>query len=110
MGGSVASDKGMSLSSASRGGDRKFNAIVYMDITIDGHLAGRLTIELRYDVVPLACENFRMMCTGEGGKDRDGRMMHYKGTSFHRVARDYLCQGGDWVLKDGSTNRSAFQQ
>lgn len=99
----------MPLTSSSRGGDRKYNAIIYMDITLDGHLIGRMTIELRYDVAPLACENFRVLCTGERGKDRDGKRMHYKGCIFHRVARDYLCQGGDWVLNDGSENQSSYQ-
>ena len=43
---------------------REANPLVYFDITIGGALAGRITMELRRDVVPKAAENFRSLCTG----------------------------------------------
>lgn len=38
---------------------------VYMDISIAGAPAGRITMRLRKDDIPLASENFRALCTGE---------------------------------------------
>lgn len=38
---------------------------VFFDITIGGTAVGRVTIELRSDVCPKTCANFRALCTGE---------------------------------------------
>ena len=40
---------------------------VYLDITIDGKPAGRITLELYNDVVPKTADNFRALCTHEHG-------------------------------------------
>ena len=40
---------------------------VYFDLTADGHKLGRVTMELRSDIVPKTAENFRALCTGEKG-------------------------------------------
>lgn len=42
---------------------------VFLDITLDGKAAGRITIELRGDVVPTTAENFRALCTHDKGMD-----------------------------------------
>ena len=41
---------------------------VFFDVTADGQPIGRITMELRPDVVPKTAENFRALCTGEKGK------------------------------------------
>lgn len=54
-----------------------------------------MTLELFADVVPKTSENFRQFCTGEHRKD--GIPLGYKGANFHRVIKDFMIQGGDFV-------------
>lgn len=54
-----------------------------------------MIMELYSDVCPKTSENFRQFCTGEYRKD--GVPIGYKGASFHRVIKDFMIQGGDFV-------------
>lgn len=54
-----------------------------------------MILELFADVVPKTSENFRQFCTGEYRKD--GIPLGYKGANFHRVIKDFMIQGGDFV-------------
>mmetsp|Transcript_8555 Transcript_8555/g.25553 ORF Transcript_8555/g.25553 Transcript_8555/m.25553 type:complete len:173 (+) Transcript_8555:82-600(+) len=84
------------------------NPVVFFDMTIGGSPAGRIEMTLRADVVPKTAENFRALCTGERGQGRSGKPLHFKGSSFHRVITDFMCQGGDFTRGNGTGGESIY--
>lgn len=66
---------------------------VFFDVTIDGNLAGRIVMELYNDIAPRTCNNFLMLCTGMAGTGKiSGKPLHYKGSTFHRVIKNFMIQ------------------
>ncbi|KAI8610723.1 peptidyl-prolyl cis-trans isomerase H [Chytriomyces sp. MP71] len=76
------------------------NPIVFFDIAIGGQPVGRIKMELFADVVPKTAENFRQLCTGEF--KRNGVPQGFKNCSFHRIIKDFMVQGGDFLKGDGT--------
>jgi len=84
------------------------NPVCFFDMTANGEPLGRIEMTIRADVVPKTAENFRALCTGEKGTLPDGKAITYKGSAFHRVIPNFMCQGGDFTAGNGTGGKSIY--
>uniref|UniRef100_A0A915PVD8 Peptidyl-prolyl cis-trans isomerase n=1 Tax=Setaria digitata TaxID=48799 RepID=A0A915PVD8_9BILA len=67
----------------------------FLDLVAESNPIGRLTFELRNDICPKTCENFRVLCTGEKG-------FGYKGCVFYRVIPGFCACSGDFETNNAN--------
>lgn len=81
------------------------NPQVFFEITIGDKVVGKIEMELFADTCPKTADNFLQLCVGV---KKDGKTLHYKGSSFHRVIPEFMCQGGDFTRGDGTGGESIY--
>ncbi|KAE8152214.1 peptidyl-prolyl cis-trans isomerase D [Aspergillus avenaceus] len=81
---------------------------VFFDIQTGNQQTGRIALELFNDVVPKTADNFRALCTGEKGMGKQGKPLHFKGSIFHRVIKQFMIQGGDFTAFNGTGGESIY--
>lgn len=105
---------------------------VWFDVGVGSKSAGRLEFELFDSVTPKTAANFKALCTGERGRGKFGKPLHYKGCPFHRIIpgacptgavprrtcqltqrrphaiSEFMIQGGDFTNFDGTGGESIY--
>merc|ERR1719263_28657 len=80
---------------------------VFFQVSIGGVDQGKIAIQLAGET-PITSENFRALCTGEKGMGKSGKPLHFKGCTFHRVISQFMAQGGDFTVGNGTGGESIY--
>jgi cyclophilin family peptidyl-prolyl cis-trans isomerase len=73
-----------------------------MEIEVNGKSFGKVFVGLFDSVVPKTAENFKQMCLSK--KEGFG----YAGSPFHRIVKNFVIQGGDFLKGDGTGSASIY--
>jgi cyclophilin family peptidyl-prolyl cis-trans isomerase len=82
----------------------------WMDIKIGEEEPKRVLFEMFDAAAPKTVENFLTLCAGSGGmcKSDPKKPLWYKGSGFHRIIPDFMCQGGDFTNGNGTGGESIY--
>ncbi|XP_006868826.1 PREDICTED: NK-tumor recognition protein [Chrysochloris asiatica] len=81
----------------------------HFDIEINREPVGRIMFQLFSDICPKTCKNFLCLCSGEKGLGKTtGKKLCYKGSTFHRVVKNFMIQGGDFSEGNGKGGESIY--
>ncbi len=86
----------------------KVTSKVYFDIAIHAKKLARSSSVSLATMCLRPLKNFRALCTGEKGKGKSGKPLHYKGSVFHRVIPQFMLQGGDFTNGNGTGGESIY--
>ena len=93
-------------------GPRQSDSFPYawMDIKIGDAEPQRVIFEMFDAAAPKTVENFLTLCDGTGGmcKSNPKKPLSYKGSGFHRIIPDFMCQGGDFTNGNGTGGESIY--
>ncbi|XP_041922957.1 NK-tumor recognition protein isoform X2 [Alosa sapidissima] len=81
----------------------------YFDVEINREPVGRIVFQLFSDICPKTSKNFLCLCTGEKGTSKTtGKKLCYKGSTFHRIVKNFMIQGGDFTEGNGRGGESIY--
>jgi cyclophilin family peptidyl-prolyl cis-trans isomerase len=93
-------------------GPRQSDSFPYawMDIKMGDAEPQRVIFEMFDAAAPKTVENFLTLCAGTGGmcKSNPKKPLSYKGSGFHRIIPNFMCQGGDFTNGNGTGGESIY--
>ncbi len=78
--------------------NQKKEELVKLFLKINGIDVGTITIKLFDNIVPKTCKNFKTLCKNK----------KYNDCPFHRIIKNFMIQGGDYIHHDGTGGDSIY--